>query len=395
MDQLKQIGRFIWTYRFWFSMGLVLIFAILTYPSGASRARAEAKRKQIELDSVFTSIKNYTNRNPFPNPRWVDSVKGEEAKLDKVTETVWEKMYRQQEKLMVWPRKVSKEFAGRLFGSDLTDPIHRNTLLLDYRRAYEGHALDDIFPQLGAIEVKDDGKVTGVVDSGWDVLRIVDWQVNRVPVSMEAWMAQEDLWVQAAIYRAIAKANKGAATWDQAAIRRLNSVVIGPDALDARVIGTPPQLVDPLGQTTPAPGSPTAGAASQGLIVQRYIAKTAQYRVIPVFVSLVADQMKVSNALIALSEADFSFTINQVNMGLPAVKIEIPSAILDSAKFERGTLKDPVFNCVQLDVWGTMRLYEAPPSIKAEQDEKEKQRQAAKPAETKPGDAKPAEAKPG
>lgn len=372
MDQLKKVGEFIWQYRFWFSLGLVLIFAGVTYPSGSQMLFIRAAQRKNQLDSAYDSVARFQNGREYPNQEWVKAATAKKSEVKGAVESAWERIYKEQEKLMTWPADVSAKFAGRPFGSELTDKENRNTFLVKYRRAFPDYVLD-VYSQLKPIEKDEEtDKIKGVVDADVDVIHRAVW--TRTPVSLEAWLAQEELWVQAAIFRAIAKANEGAESWSKAPIHRLNAIVVGSGALDPKSKAANVQLVAYQGaRPAAAPGAGSAagsGGGSQGIDPVRYIEKTNEYRVMPVFVSLMADQMQIPRVLATLSAADFSFTISHVNLSVPQ-KFEVPKTLRDAGlSGDRGGKNDPIYNSFQVDLWGQARIYEMPPALKAEWDKK-------------------------
>lgn len=419
MDKVKQVGQFVWKFRFWFGMGLSIILASMLYFSGATTLLREAQAKQNQLESVYKAADAFRNKSDAPNPRWEEAASKIEGELAKTVDGVWVKLYRQQEKLFTWPEEVSKQFGNRPFAADLSD--NRNRYLVNYRFAYPAQ-IEELWEIANPIRRNDEGKVVGVVEFRKEQLAKANW--NGPVKSIEAWLAQEQLWVNRAILLAIAKANKGKDGWKTALIRRINDIRIGDSALDSKTRSSTPTLVGVENAAEEKHKNlATSKQENTGFLPIRYLQKTDQFREIPVFISLMIDQTKATPVLTCLADADLGFVIHQWSLFAPTDKMEMPFELRQDAKVGKSSERDdPIYNTMQLDVWGRVRLYEMPPSMKEEYKKKVEAADkkpdpaadaakveppvdnAPKPADAKaeppkatdakPADAKPAESKP-
>lgn len=371
MDQLKQGWDFVWKYRFWFGLGLAVIFASFMYFLGASNLFAKADARKRELEGIYNNVSKFTSGGDHPNPKWTSAAEELEQGLGKVVDSVWVELYKKQEPLFTWPKEVEETFKGRPFGADLTDKS--NTVLITYRRAYDGYLDDEYYRLLNPLEADEDGKPVGVVEAVPEVLWRAVW--SRTPSSMEAWYAQETFWVQRAILKAVGEANKNAKDWKEATIRRLSRIVLGDGALDSRTRLANPTLSafeQAASTDNTATGANRGGGGNAGLalLANRYLEKNNQFRVIPVFVSMYVDQDRVQNVLALLSQADFGYTISQASVGVPEVKVELPVLIKEAGKIGKaGDRNDAAFNTIELNVWGTMRIYEMPEAPRKKYEE--------------------------
>lgn len=381
MDQLKQVGQFIWKHRFWFSLGLALLLALYTYPSGAQRLVVAANQRRQQLDNVYNGIKSFVGGSEHPNQDAIDAAKAKEDELAKSIDSVWEKIYADQLKLMTWPSEVADLFSNRPFGSDLSD--RENRFLIVYQRAFPAQ-LEEIFYELDPLEPTDEGNVVGVIEAYKSVLHAATW--TKTPLSVEAWQAQEELWIQRAIVKAIRKANDGAQNWREAAVRRLMAIGIGPEGLDASTVSSASPLLDRFGQPAGGGGEGDGGSASsstsQGINPYRYVFAGEHYRVVPVYVSMLVDQARIPHVLGILSAADFSFTIHQVNITLPPEGEVVPPVLTQTGALGRMSARDnAIFGTMQVEVWGRMRVYEMPTRLKQEYEAKTNPQSAAPPAD--------------
>lgn len=395
MDQLKTAMAFVVKHRFWFSMGLVAILAFCTYPTGARALMVKANQRKTALDGVYKDVDGYKSK-VAPNTKWVEAADAKQKQVSDAVDVEWEKIYRQQEKLMTWPEQVAPIFGGRAFGAELTD--NRSEHLIAYRFAFADQ-IDEIYYMLNPIMISDDGdKVYGIVDSSKAVIQSAIF--DRNPNSIEAWLAQEELWIERAIIKAVAEANKGANSWKDAAVRRLVAIGIGNGGLDSKTASSNPTLVSGSPEAAAAPnpmsgfgqmggsrrgfGAMTGKRGNQNIDPVRYLDKNERYRIVPVGVSMLVDQMKIPQVLAALANADFYFTIRQVSAGLPDGKVEEPRILREFGQVGESSARDnAVINTMQVDVWGVMRIYEMPPSMKEKREaEKKAKEEGASPGAT-------------
>lgn len=370
MDKVKQAGDFVWRYRFWFCLGFALVLALWTYPSGARKLQVAAAVRSKQLDDAYKGVAAFIGGDQHPNPQTIEAVNTEVGKVEQAIGTTWEELYQKQQTLMTWPAEVAELFGKRPFGADLSDQSNRH--LVRYQRAFP-EQLDEIFYEVDPIEVdeEDPNKVAGTIEADPSILNSAEW--TRTPLSHEAWQAQEELWIQRALLKAIARCNEGAKDWHGAAVRRLLAIGMGAEALDAETAATKPALVDsqgvPAGGGAEAQGgtaAPAVPGGNQNIVAHRYLSKSEQYRVVPVFVSLLVDQARIPEVLSTLSAADFGFAIHQVDIGQPDEPVRVPRELLERGMIGTGGAReDAVFNTLQVDIWAWMRLYEMPPSLLA------------------------------
>src|SRR5207253_1382754 len=95
------------------------------------------------------------------------------------------------------------------------------------------------------------------------------------------------------------------------------------------------------------------------------IEKTPTYRLVPVSVHLLIDQTKITDVLTGLADIDFKFTIGEVRVNYPVERIDLPPMLKEAGVSMPGRgAENPLYNCVDLDVFGTMRFYEMPTALK-------------------------------
>ena len=380
MEQLQVALAHIKAHRFWYSLGLAVLFAYLM-SGGIADVQLQAGNLEKALESSFTAVKGYQSGDRA-NAEWKKAVGEKKEVLDKDFLSSHEKLYLEQEKLMTWPKEVATVFKGRPFGAKLDD--NQSKYIFDYRRACDDLAqVAQVFWELNVLDKQDDGKLFGVIDVGkspsaamTSIIHFPNW--TRDPNSMEAWYAQELLWIQRALVKSVSKINQPTAEaftaekgWLNAPIKRLHGIGIGGAGMDQVSIAAKKDLVE----YAPPEGAPAAAANQQAegqpVNPKRYLEKTETYRVVPVSIHLLVDQTKITEVLSGLANTEFKFTIGEVRVNYPTEKVELPALLKEAGVTMPGRgAENPLYNCVDLDVFGTMRFYELPKALK-ERREKE------------------------
>jgi hypothetical protein len=407
MEQLQVALAHLKAHRFWYSLGLAVLFAYLM-SGGIADVQAQAKNLEGQLESSFTAVKGYQSGDRA-NQEWKKAVGEKKQVLDKDFLSSHEKLYLEQEKLMTWPKEVAEVFKGRPFGAKLDD--NQSKYIFDYRRACDDLTqVAQVFWELNVLDKQDDGKLFGIVDVGRSpsavmtkVIQFPTW--TRDPNSMEAWYAQEMLWIQRALVKSVAKINRPTAEaytaekgWLYAPIKRMHGIAIGAGGMDQVSLSAKKELVEYAPPEGAAATSSGANQQSEGEAVhpKRYLEKTDAYRIVPVSIHLLVDQTKITDVLTGLANTEFKFTIGEVRVNYPAEKVDLPPLLKEAGVTMPGRgAENPLYNCVDLDVYGTMRFYEIPKVLKERREKEVKEAPAAesKPAEAPPParrDAKPA-----
>jgi hypothetical protein len=369
----------------------VLFAALIS--GGTSALDQQVKTLTGQLDKSWTDINGFKSGS-HPNREWIQAVDERKTVLDKDYSSTHAKLYLEQEKLMTWPDQVAEVFKGRPFGADLSDEGRK--YIFEYRTAVESFVpIARVLYSLYVLDKRDDGKIIGLVDVGPDpsaamtsLIHFPQWTDD--PTSMEAWLAQEMLWIQHAVIRSIREVNRpveesfdvnakdydGTKPWLQAPIKRLYRIGIGQEGMSQPTLAKSKELktyTPPGPQGQQQPSASTSSSEPKGLNAARYIETNEQYRLIPVSVHLLVDQDKITQVLGGLANTDFNFIIQETRVTYPTEKVELPALLRAAGLSLPGRGADnPLYNCVELDVFGTMRFYEMPAEIR------EKRKTAAK-----------------
>jgi len=375
MDQLKQAGEFVWKWRFWFSLGLVLIFAIVVQPVGTARVKAQVQQRRQELDGALNQIRPFSVGSNHPNPQWQQKVQEKQLEADKQVSKIQEDIYLAQESLMTWPDVVAEKFKGRPFNTALDDDQGRFLFL--YYRDFEN--------QVKALRLegepltlnKDGITVTGKVVIEPNVLEKPNW--SQAPDSQQAWLAQEQIWIQRAILKGILRINQSAKSWYDAPVHQVIGIRLGSSAIDmkklaetageAKLIALQPiPSNNPVAVPPPGGGAPGAAGSTAGNVAERYSEITPESRTLPVQIALIVDQTKLPDVLSGLSTIDFSFVVKEVAWNVPSARISIPPELDGAMDVAKVDARATIDNSVQLLVNGEMVLYEMPAVMRQKWD---------------------------
>lgn len=370
MEQLKQVGEFIWKWRFWFAISLAVIFGFVVQPVGTARVRAQVQARKQQLDGAYQQIQRYTG-GVHPNPDWETKVKEKQVEADARVAEIQLEIYQKQAEKFVWPKVVADQFKGRPFNWVLDDENGRYLFL--YYRNFDEY-FKEIQKVVDPIVVNRDRTVSGKVTLLDSALERPNW--NKDPDSQAVWLAQEQIWIQRALLESIAAINANAKNWFDAPIREVQAIRLGAGAIDgkkATEIGDAKlQMLPPVeGSTAPPPPPPTGGSESQGNVVERYLELSPDYRLIPVFVSLLVDQRELPEILSGLAATDFGFVVRQISWTRPTQRVQAPLDVEEFFNVPPGVSKEAEENTVQLVVLGEMIIYQMPPTERQKWDEEQ------------------------
>lgn len=401
MDQLKQAGEFVWKWRFWFSLGLVLIFAVVVQPVGTARVKAQVQQRRQELDGALNQIRPFSMGSNHPNPQWQQKIQEKQLEADSQVGKIQEDIYLAQQNLMTWPDVVAEKFKGRPFNTPLDDDQGR-FLFLYYR---------DFDNQVKALRLegepltlnKDGLTTTGKVVIETGALERPTW--TQAPDSQQAWLAQEQIWIQRAILQGIVRINQSAKSWYDAPVHQIVGIRLGSSAVDVKKLaetGGESKLLAPLPipsnnpAAVPPPGGAAPGGASSntGNVIERYSEMTPESRTVPVQIALIVDQRRLPDILSGLCTIDFAFVVKEVAWNVPSSRISVPPELDGAMDIAKGEARATINNAVQLLVNGDMVFYEMPMAMRQKWDA-EQAAAAAPPGQPgQPGQAVPGQVPP-
>jgi hypothetical protein len=194
MDKLKQVLK----YKFWILLGIAALLPLIGWflaSSGMARSHTERKSR---LDSTFAAL---IASDQDPNSDWESNLKAVNVRQEAEISAAWRALYSRQQELKFWPPKLSTN-----------DPaLFTNRDRERYKEEYE----------------KQRELVLGLINPGLVLISPdlmpapeVDWEY-AAPSQAAIEAAQEDLWLLAGLFRAIAQVNKDASSPFDAPVRQV------------------------------------------------------------------------------------------------------------------------------------------------------------------------------
>ncbi|MCA9176208.1 MAG: hypothetical protein KDB14_17095 [Planctomycetales bacterium] len=248
MDQLKPILAGIKTHRFWIVSGIVLAACIGTWYMETNRLREETKKQVSALDQQRSQMTLLQGQNLHPNPAIHKGMDQLLVKQYQELGKAWNEQYQRQEDVLVWPTLLEDDFINDVKQlkpieskvsatyDELQEPLSK-----DLRDRYK-YYIRDYLP-----------KLADIVGAHWtpegkapeDKVILVDWNPsnqtalqdtrfswsNTTPTTLEVLYAQEDMWVLTALLEIIRNVNGNIKGKYQAAIKEIDFLEIGPDAM--------------------------------------------------------------------------------------------------------------------------------------------------------------------
>lgn len=201
MDKLKKVL----VYQFWILLGVVLLLPFIGWFMARSGMIAEAVAK---TDAIEKSFKDLPGGADNPNDTWTKGVEDLNKKQEELVKQAHLGIWERQKGLMTWPKDIG----------DPAKPAPRDL---------------EVYQQLYRAEIEKTRNIlkpfvdenTGLVDFPLERMPAEDWG-SLPPTAQQMADAQEDLWLLAALFTAIADVNKDARAQYYAPIRELYDVYL-------------------------------------------------------------------------------------------------------------------------------------------------------------------------
>jgi hypothetical protein len=240
--------------------------------AGIGKERATIKGKLQSLSGV-------QNNNPHPNEGWSAEIDAEATRIRKETLAEWERFWKSQESLRVWPPELGADFLEKVAALQPDGRLARD-LLQRYQNAIP-EIVRKLPGRMGAdSEMGDDNPPAAgdpradrprparsralVTWSGGDQKQLLQsfvWEklpVDQRAATSQVTLAQEELWVYGLFCDVIARANQGASGVFDAAIVHVDRLAVGYPAADEQPggLGGSRILMPTQAADTALPGSP-------------------------------------------------------------------------------------------------------------------------------------------
>jgi hypothetical protein len=357
MDQVKEFLRQCIKYRFWISLSVAALFSIIAYFLGSGPVKAKAAAETTAITNAEKDVKQYTQPN-IPNGQYRPIVDEKTQVLTTDVNKAWKTLYGRQAPLLQWPKEVHDRFTkwGRTWPEGVADSaveVAKDEYIVEYPKQ-----VTQVYKSFKPFEY-DTGK--GIVSAPPEqaLLRPATFDPAKLPDLGKIWSAQERLWIQGTVLDVIAKVNRNAKDWDTAIVKQINSLEVGnSSAQDQRSIAKGETLAEapkikapgePEEEDAGAAASPMSGMMSMmqgrkgemGGMMGGGVAATnaesvyyvtagegasenAQYKILPILLSVMVDQDHVQDLLVELENSPMSIQVMDFEFQRPTSRVTKP-----------------------------------------------------------------------
>jgi len=233
MEQAKEALRQMIRYRFWISVSVAALFALIAYFVGSGPIKAKADTAKNKIIAAEKKVQQYAS-NAIPTKEYKPIVVEKTQVLTKDVNGAWKTLFDRQAPLLTWPESVQERFRkwGRTW-PEKTDPRKIELAIVDYIEAYPSYVAM-VYKTFNPFDYET-GEGVVVAPPEAALLRPAQFDPEHLPGLGRVWAAQERLWIQRTLLEVVAQVNKNAKTWDTALIREIQSIDVGnPAAQDQR-----------------------------------------------------------------------------------------------------------------------------------------------------------------
>jgi hypothetical protein len=267
-DQLKLAVKWSVRNRFWIALGFSALLPMIGYMIGSAPIKNETQNEVKKIKGADSGVRPYTQPG-IANPQWKPLIDEKKDILANDVNKAWDKLYARQAPLLTWPALVADKF--RVWGRKWPETVDLSVVqraITDYVGEYE-KAVDDTYKKVNPWDPIAGTGIVEVPDKA-TLLQPAVFDVAKPPDLGKVWAAQEKLWIQGTLLDAISKINGSAKSWDDAVVKRLESMDVGtPTAQDQKslvkgqTVKLSPEILAP-GQTSTAAAPTSSAPAGQG-----------------------------------------------------------------------------------------------------------------------------------
>src|SRR5271157_3121459 len=353
VEQLKEFLRQCIKYRFWISLSVAALFAIIAYFLGSSPIQAKADKQTQAINQAAKDVKQFAAPG-VPNDQYKPIVDEKTEVLTKDVDSAWKKLYSRQAPLLTWPKTVQQRFRewGRRWPTNVAEGAVE-LAKVDYIEAYPEY-VDEVYRVLHAFDYETG---TGIVAAPPKevLLRPQVFDPTKLPELGTIWASQERLWLQRTVLEVVAQVNKKAKDWDSAIVKQINVLEVGdPVAQDQRSIAKGEQLEE--SEAIKAPGSEAAeetpaggsGGNSPESMMRGYMGRggkggagagagatesiffikpandKGQYKILPILLSVLVDQDHIQDLLVEMENSPMAIQVMDFELQRPTSRVVKP-----------------------------------------------------------------------
>ncbi|MGP0068374.1 MAG: hypothetical protein ACLQGP_32850 [Isosphaeraceae bacterium] len=260
-EQAKEFLRQVIKYRFWISVSIAALFAVIAYFMGSGPVKAKTTAAIGEITGAEKAVKKFALPT-VPTDAYKPIVEEKTQIVTKDVNKAWKELYDRQAPLLTWPETVQDRFRkwGRKW-PETEDSARVQLAYVDYTYAYPAY-VEMVYKSFNPFDYET-GKGIVAAPPKEALLRPVQFSVEERPDLGKVWAAQERLWIQHTVLDVIAQVNKAATSWDSAIVKQVEALEVGnPLAQDQRSLANSEEL-KPADEIL-APGQESSAAAEEG-----------------------------------------------------------------------------------------------------------------------------------
>lgn len=148
-------------YHFWILAAIVPIVLVPLLFSGTSKIDREIQSRSQEIDNRVSALKSVQGIESHPNEGWTEVVEAQTKKIQEETISEWQRFWKDQEPLRVWPKRLGDDFIKAVSGLKPGGTLNR-AFLQRYQNTVQELARD-LPKRMGADDLMAEGAVPGGV----------------------------------------------------------------------------------------------------------------------------------------------------------------------------------------------------------------------------------------
>jgi hypothetical protein len=254
MNKVREILEKVKRHQFWILCGIVALVGIISWWLATGSLAETYKKNKAEIEANEQKIKSVAGAGQHHNDSSISRYKEQTEQTKKKVYAAWQKIYDEQKaKVYIWPADVlTKEFVDHVTSLGPNEEID-----LEYRNFYQIRAVNH-FKKLAALveaEWVDPSATDNVREYGRGPQRLagpiykVEWAAEKfralqanymwpdTPTTKQVKYAEEEFWVLGAVCEAIREANKDSTGAHNAAVRRIDEMLVAYLAAEENPLG--------------------------------------------------------------------------------------------------------------------------------------------------------------
>ena len=240
-EQIKEVLRQVIKYRFWISVSIAALFAVIAYFMGSAPVKAKAIQETKNIKDAEGAVKKYASPG-VPTDAYKPIIEEKTQVVSKDVNKAWKELYDRQAPLLTWPETVQDRFRkwGRKWPEGV-DSARVQLAYIDYGHAYPDY-VDMVYKTFHPFDYETGEGIVAAPPKD-ALLRPVQFSDQERPDLGKVWAAQERLWIQHTVLDVIAQVNKKATNWDSAIVKEIEVLEVGnPMAQDQRSLANQEEL---------------------------------------------------------------------------------------------------------------------------------------------------------